>query len=380
MPIYIRIVFIAFLFLTGCLPGVFLDQSPNLLGTQAVTSDTTTNQDNEKQERVIEEVFQAFVFSNEVISVTTTGRVIRVANGISNVFKGQVLVDFGEEPLAASFYASNGLLAIGFASRVVVLYIDKPESLWSLNELGGRIGAISFSPNGRSILLSRMDNRIYRWRFLMASAPSLAWRKERFEQYIGHGAVVSALVYHPFGRIFFSGDWGGDLFAWQAYDADEFQGGYDRNIFYSKFYTSITPRLIRQRGGSDSIEKMSLSSDGQWLAVGLASGLIEIWMVRGLKLVAYSQLHEGGVLGLYFLSNNQDGVSLGRDGQIVHWRIVDRMKGESGSSYRPVKLDLDTIGKYSSEGAKVIVVDSRKKESRRLLRLKSDGDMSELAL
>lgn len=306
---------------------------------------------------VEESLFRFFAASEGIVKVSTKGRVFVGGMDESTVFSGQPLVDFGEEPFAASFDSKHSRLALGFSNRVIVISLTKPGSPWALTGLGGRIGALSFSPDGSSVLFSRMDNRIYRWRFLVSGALLRSWSEEKFEQYIGHGAVVSALAFHSFGRVFFSGDWNGDLFVWQTYDADEYKGDYDKNIFYSRLYTSLTPRLVRPRIVNDSIERLAVSSDGQWLAVGLASGKVEVWMIRGLKLISYGILHVGGVLGLDFLPDSQHLISLGRDGRVVKWQIVDVGTVKSSNKYSGVKLDLVPIGEYNDTEIQTISVE-----------------------
>jgi WD40 repeat protein len=220
-----------------------------------------------------------------------------------------------------------------------------------------------------------MDNRIYRWRFLVSGAFLRTWDEEKFEQYIGHGAVVSALAFHSFGRVFFSGDWNGDLFVWQTYDADEFGGAYDRNIFYSKFYTSVTPRLVQTRNVNDSVERIAVSPDGQWLAIGFATGNIELWMTRGMKWIAYSNLHDGGILGLEFFADSQHLVSLGRDGRVVKWKIAELRKTESTSKYNRVKLDIVPVGEYNESGIQTILVQNGTRGGQRVVAGLGSGDI-----
>jgi len=321
-----------------------------------------------------ESLFRFFTATEGRVAVTTNGRVyVSRAAEESNLFYGQPLVDFGEEPFAASFDAPRSRLALGFSNRVVVISISKPGSPWALTGLGGRIGAISFSPDGNSVLFSRMDNRIYRWRFLVSGSFLRTWAEEKFEQYIGHGAVVSALAFHSFGKVFFSGDWSGDLFVWQTYDADEFGGAYDRNIFYSKFYTSLTPRMVRARTVNDSIERITVSPDGQWLVVGLATGKVEVWMIRGLKLISYATLHVGGVLGVEFFPDSQHVVSLGRDGRVVKWRIVEPEKVKSSNKNNGIRLDLAPIGEYYDSGIQAISIERGIKGESRVVAGMSSG-------
>jgi len=323
-----------------------------------------------------ESLFRVFTASERRVAVSTKGRVyVSEGQQVANLFTGQPLVDFGEEPFAASFDAANSRLALGFSNRVVVISILTPGSPWALTGLGGRIGALGFSPDGNSILLSRLDNRIYRWRFLVSGSFLRTWGEEKFEQYIGHGAVVSALAFHSFGRVFFSGDWNGDLFVWQTYDADEFGGAYDKNIFYNKFYTTLTPRLVRPRSVNDSIERIAVSPDGQWLVVGLATGKLEIWMIRGLKLISYTTLHDGGILGLEFFPDSQHFVSLGRDGRVIKWRVVQPEKDRAASKYNGVRLDLVPIGEYNDVGIQTILVERGRGGRAHVLAGLSNGDI-----
>jgi len=358
--------------LLGCL-GVRQSGGGGLaVGSEGARSLSKTNQEQDS-------LFRFFASSKGRVAVSRKGRVyLGRTTDTLDVFAGKLLVDFGEEPSAASFDPAQLRLALGFSNRVVVLAIEKPESPWALTGLGGRIGAISFSPNGKSVTFSRMDNRIYRWRFLVSGSFLRAWNEERFEQYIGHGAVVSALAFHSFGRVFFSGDWNGDLFVWQAYDADEFGGGYDKNIFYSKFYTSLSPRLVRLRDPNDSIEKLVVSPDGQWLAVGLASGTVELWMIRGLKLVSYAKGHVGGILGIEFFPDSGHIASLGRDGKVVKWQVVDIGIGNPTSKYSGARLDLVPIGEYNDTEMQTISMEGMGKREARVVAGLSSGRIHEV--
>jgi WD40 repeat protein len=308
---------------------------------------------------------------NSMLAVTLAGGVFLLKAPNKNLEKMQPLVDFGEEPFAVSYDSVHDRVALGFSKRVVILSIKSPESPWVLTGLDGRVSAIAFAPDGNSILMTRLDNRIYRWRFFAEGKQPLHWNRKRFEQYIGHGSVVSSLAFHPFGRVFFSGDWDGGLFVWQVYDADEYGGRYDRNIFYGKFYTNQTPREIRQRKAGDAIEKLSVSKDGLWLMVGYSSGSMELWMVRGLKLVSYLEGHKGGVQAIEFSPDGRFGVSLGRDGKLLKWRIVDKSARNDVSG--KIKLDLVLEGEYLGSNTHSVLL-----KSNSLVIGTKDGEVQEI--
>src|SRR5690606_29308945 len=109
------------------------------------------------------------------------------------------------------------------------------------------------------------------------------------ERYLGHATVVSSIAYHPFGRVFFSGDWRGRLNAWLTYDSDPHEGRYDENIFGGLLFSEQARRAKAKRSGDKSIERLLVSSDGEFLFVATETGSLELWRVRGFRQLATVQ-------------------------------------------------------------------------------------------
>ncbi len=266
----------------------------------------------------------------------------------------ELLYSFGEKPLSIAFHQNRGLIALTFVNRVVLLELDSPNSVKAFGDLKGRFLDLVFHPNGDSILVTVGDNRVYRWRF---NAPErnnilLGEKNKKLEKYIGHSSIVSALEYHPFGRVFFSGDWSGALMAWLTYDVDPYGGSFDRNIFTGRFYADLTAKELRPATLDEIINSIKVNDNGQWLTVGFGNGTLELWQIRGFRRVARVEAHPGGFQSIDFKGKTV--TTLGRDGRVVQWLIEKHSEGINEVIY-----DLTRKRQSRASGASSLMVDSR---------------------
>lgn len=264
----------------------------------------------------------------------------------------EVLVDFGQELYASSYSKEKDMLALGFNGRVVLVPLSKLAETRVLTDLKGRFNALDFAPDGSSLLLCRTDNKVYRWKFLKGRG-STTWQEERkrFERYIGHAAVVSDVHFHPFGRLFLSTDWDGRVFVWETYDSDEYSGAYDRNPFWGRFYSDEGNRQVAAR--LSTIESMAVSPDGQQLVLGFSSGVVEFWIVRGLKLTHELSYHKSAVTDVVFYPDSKSGLALSRDGELSYWRFESGVVAPESSGSEGERLDLAKVGSFP--GARAIL-------------------------
>ncbi len=191
-------------------------------------------------------------------------------------------------------------------------------------EILTRAVSLAFQPNADVILIGGADGRIYRWKYGAQQRVDLSLRERAklIERYIGHPSVVSALAYHPFGRVFFSGDWLGGLSAWLPYDADEYQGKYDVNIFGGTFFTDSARRVKAGRAAVSSIERMIIDPTGEYLTLASQDGDLELWRVRGFySRATMLKAHKGRVDALAFEPQSRQIASYGRDKLLRIWTV-----------------------------------------------------------
>ncbi|MCB0318196.1 MAG: hypothetical protein KDD56_05520, partial [Bdellovibrionales bacterium] len=196
------------------------------------------------------------------------------------------LVSLGELPFearVADYSAASGRLAVYDGSSIKIL--EEGIETRELELLKARPYEIAFSPEGDAILVGGADSIVYRWKFIeYENAESNKERDLSFERYIGHSTVISGLAYHPFGRIAFSGDWKGGMNVWLFYDSDQFGGKYDDNKFWGRGFIEKTNRKkIPREAQLESVEKILISGDGEYVFLALKDGKIEVWQVRGMK-------------------------------------------------------------------------------------------------
>jgi WD40 repeat protein len=227
----------------------------------------------------------------------------------------------GDRIEAATFEPQYGLLAFTKGTTLMVTSLDLKESFQI--ELPTRAQVLHFAVDGQSLLIGGKDARIYRWRFpLIKGARSKRQIEKILERYIGTGQVVSAVLPHPDGNLFFSADWAGSLQGWQLYTGDRLQGEGRGNIISSSFFSNASVRTNSKRAAQDErIEEMALDPQGKELLVATSYGDIELWKVRGLLKVASLKAHEATIFSVDFSPNGQLVATAGRDGVMNVYQI-----------------------------------------------------------
>lgn len=171
-----------------------------------------------------------------------------------------------------------------------------------------------FDVSGHSLFCASEDLKIYRWRLDHAS------NKDReVERYAGSTGVTNALVVHPAGDFFMTGDWRGGLFAWRTYDADAFNGKYDISVLGARIFQSQAEVVNSGRHGA-SIEELLLANSLKYLYAGTYDGKVELWRVRGFIKVGEISLYRGLIQSMDQSPSGNRLATLSRDGQL---RILD---------------------------------------------------------
>jgi WD40 repeat protein len=265
-------------------------------------------------------LYPVFIPGPGALSVGTDGALVAWAVGAE---QGAVLGDLGQTPDATAICRDATRFAVADRQGVRILELPVVKETYLLTAVKTRVTALEFSPDCRSLLIGGGDGMIYRWRFIDIR-PDLGFeaREKLLERYIGHNSAIGALVFHPFGRVFFSGDWDGTLNGWLRYDADAFRGQFDENLSPGTFFTAGAPRMQAGRTSGNDIVVIRSSADGQYLITALQNGAIGLWKVRGMRKLAEVQAHKGMVYDLQFAPDNRKLVSVGRDGLVKEWEIL----------------------------------------------------------
>jgi len=243
------------------------------------------------------------------------------------------------------------LLAAAYQSTIRLYSLASQSELATLSKLKAQITALSFDPFGKSLLIAASDGRIYQWNYYLELTTEREeldkMDKQRIlESYVGHSALVSAVAFHPLGRLFFSGDWQGSIQAWQNYSADAHGGKYDKNLFADRFFLQKSVRMGAARGDNLGIDQLRVSADGQSLFVATQDGSLEFWQVRGFKKISVVKAHDGLVLSLELSPDGKHAASLGRDGKLKIWNFSLGLKerGEAAESVFDLKQEYEVSG------------------------------------
>lgn len=261
----------------------------------------------------------------------------------------RLVFNAGERIDTAVFAPNKLLAAVAIARQVLVVSLSNGEVLYRTG-LKSRVQSLDFDSNARALLMGAADGIVYRWRFVDESqADSISEREKCFERYIAHASVVSAVRTHPRGSAFFSADWQGALNAWAPYDADEFAGELDKNLFGSRGYVDKAARVRAPRSEQIPISDIELSADGENLFLALNDGTLEWWQVRGFHKLAEQKKGKGAVLALVADPAGEHLVSIHRDGVVRIWGYFT--KGQDGKSQSV--SDLQLIREIPLAGARV---------------------------
>lgn len=264
----------------------------------------------------------SFLEGGNILSVAKDGRALiwdrsRWRNG--ELVEARLLFDRQAPITAAAAFPEQALVATAAADGIQLTRGGAPWK--TLSKLKARIWSLAFEPNGNSLIIGGSDGLVYRWNYTFSPSSSRDEEKE-LERYVGHSGSVTSVVYHPQGRLFFSGDWQGILSAWLQYGSDAYGGNYDENLFGRRFFGEASTRRNASRNNRESIEHITISPDGRLMAVGCNNGGVELVSVRGFNSVAWvAGAHKGMVLDLAFSADGKTLFSLGRDDSVKRWTI-----------------------------------------------------------
>jgi WD40 repeat protein len=257
---------------------------------------------------------------------------------------GYFVCETGRSFRTAAVELRRGLIAVAQTGSLELYSIESCKRVAQLTRIKTRISALKFHPNGLSVLAAGVDGRLYRWRFgLDKAAKSFQRQQLSLERYFGHATSLSSLAIHPTGRVFFSGDLNGVIHAWLAYDADKFQGEYDRSFFGFQGHSERALRSVGQLAIPDRVESLYVSQDGEYLLAASQDGTVELWKVRGFVRIASVKAHAGLIYDLSVIRQHEGILAfftIGRDGFVRLWNVEENqlLKTYSIEQKREFKL------------------------------------------
>lgn len=266
-------------------------------------------------------------------------------------------------------------LVVGYHNVVSLIDLPSLQEEKRLERLPSDIQSLHVSPNDAIVLIGAGDGTVYRWSWEVSSHPSarIAGRFD-LERYFSHANIVSAVRFHPSGRVFFSGDWNGNIVATLGYEQDIHAGRFDRNIFGTGFFTEATPSQNIGGGDGSRVDHLLIDEEKKFLFAAFDSGVVVGWKLRGLKRITRFSPHRGVIREMTLSPSGTRVVTYGRDGRIVVSDILSEFDSALGtSSYRNRTtaewevdgvsamdlLDENTLMVSTNEGLRLISIESR---------------------
>ncbi|MCB9029894.1 MAG: hypothetical protein H6619_02500, partial [Deltaproteobacteria bacterium] len=116
---------------------------------------------------------------------------------------------------------AEGLFGYLKGSELSVYSLQEGRKIISNRKLNTRIKSLKFQIDGKSLFVGAADGMIYEWKFADEIKQSRKHEEEYLQRYTGASSVINAIAMHREGRLFFTGDWNGDLIAWRTFDSDQ---------------------------------------------------------------------------------------------------------------------------------------------------------------
>jgi WD40 repeat protein len=224
-------------------------------------------------------------------------------------------------------------LALAAAVRAAELPAGAVACLGTLNlRHGHTVSALSFSADGKLLASASWDQTARVWD--VGSGREVS-------RFSGHGDGASAVAISPDGRLAASGDMKRTVVLWDARTGKEIHRTADNQntVFWLRF-TADAKRLVWTSGKAvriwdvgawreeraidvgDGVRPVVLSPDGRTLAVGCASGEIQIRSLADGALVATLGGHSKAVFSLAFSPDGARLLSGGADRTVRLWDVA----------------------------------------------------------
>lgn len=224
---------------------------------------------------------------------------------------------------ACTFDKDRSLVALSTNTALSIVALAHGEREATADPLPSIMLQLEFDPQNPAILMAGADGKVYRWHWSQPNAGKRLNESSRdFERYLGHSSVVSAIAYHPLGRLFLSADWNGALNAWLTYDSDPHSGEFDKNILGGEFFSEQSIRRRAIRSDRSRVEYLVFSPRGDTFLVATSDGIIELWATRGLQRLTVVQTHASTIRDIAFAPSGVAFTSYSRDSELRIWNIT----------------------------------------------------------
>jgi WD40 repeat protein len=197
--------------------------------------------------------------------------------------------------LFAMAFSPDGSLFASAGDRSLTIWSCRPDYVRRVERIGDTYRALSFSPDGRTLVLGGEDGSIRLW-----DVPSM---KERMVLHGGHTGMVRSLAISPDGKLLVSAGHDGRVVLWDPVHGTEMR--------------------VLVTGSPGPIRSVVLSPDGQTVGVGVNFWNAEDVVLLDVQTGAIRTRLPGHRLGVNAIAYSPDGRTLAIAGGDRSLRIWD---------------------------------------------------------
>jgi WD40 repeat protein len=213
------------------------------------------------------------------------------------------LTGYKDSVLSVHFSPDGQFIVTGSLDGTLKLWTVTGSLLQSFT-LNKQIYGVAFSPDGQTLASSNEEGLIQLWRVNRTAITPLS----------AHDKLITSISFSPDGQRFATSSLDGTVKVWNWSEIVERQQGHGSKSVITTPWKTLTIN------GSNLVNQVRFSPDGQTLAAGSDTGLVSLWRSNGTPIKTWQTNHRGAITTLSFFSKGQGLATGSDDGTIQLWQ------------------------------------------------------------
>jgi len=237
---------------------------------------------------------------NVVFSGASDGTVVKSEVQSNGEVFTEIILESSDAILDIELSPSGRHLAVSQYSSIIVYNVILKKVISRMSRIKGRIVKIAWDPQEELLAAGLATGELYVWNVFRGRYAGRN-SKKAIESYENFGvSSVVGLAFHPRGGALFVAERIGEIKLWRLLRKDEELGLRDPNSFADRENEGRKNVLIAKL--PNSLEAITLSSDGSMLFAADSKGLLHGWKLKGLVAMEPFQADSKGLFNVATIS------------------------------------------------------------------------------